>query len=155
MSTPLPGPPRKASVDAADFYVGRGPEGDYLGTAYSFDGSPERIAAFESFQSLDAEEYTEDTFRTVVADLLGENEGPNVWPWPYRTSEPTPWTYMFDKGTVYIYRYGVELAVLRCNYSRATPPGAIEAGKPARTPREVAPRMFPLVGRLGPAFVTR
>lgn len=132
----------KGHPDAADFYLGRGANARYIGTSFIVDSSPEAIEAWEIFQSLDEEPYTEDTFKATVADLLCDDEDPEEWPWLGRTTSlATPWTYMLDRGTVYVYRYGVEMARIACNYTRA---GRDKIG---REPRDQAVNQFAEVVR--------
>lgn len=134
--------PRKGHPDAADFYLGRGPDARYLGTSFIVDASPEAIEAWMIFQSLDEDPYTEETFKATVTDLLHDGEDPTEWPWDGRTdSLDTPWTYMFDRGTVYVYRYGVEMARIVCNYTRT------DRDRTGREPRDQAAHQFAAVIR--------
>jgi hypothetical protein len=50
--------------------------------------------------------------------------------WPYPSSTDTPWAYAYDAGTVYVYRYGVEMAAVRCNYTRDGRDGTREPRRP-------------------------
>lgn len=119
--------------DPADFYLGRGPSAEYLGSLPTA-GAPEDMQVWERFQSLTDENYTAQDFREEVDDLRGETikitEGPASWPWRYASSLDTPWAYVFDAGTVYVYRYGVEMAAIRCNYTRPGPAGTREPRRP-------------------------
>lgn len=122
--------------EPADFYQGRGPDAVYLGTVAA--GAPEDIEAWERFQSLTDENYTAQDFREEVADLreqprtgdLTKPGAPPTWNWGYASSSDTPWAYVFDAGTVYVYRYGVEMAAIRCNYTRPGPNGTREPRRP-------------------------
>lgn len=95
---------------AIDFYVGRGADAQYLGTAPS---APARLAP-GVFQRLDQDEYTERQFRSFVGAFVSTER----WPHPYASSDETSWTYAYDKGSVYVYHYGVEMVVIRCNAFR-------------------------------------
>lgn len=125
--------------EPADFYLGRGPEATYLGSIPTA-GAPEDITLWERFQSLNDENYTPKDFREEVEDLRGRVGIPD-WPWSYPSSDDTPWAYVFDAGTVYVYRYGVEMAAIRCNYTRNGPNGTREP----RRPQSATPT-FPRLG---------
>lgn len=117
-------------TEPADFFWGRGPNAQYLGSVLTA-GAPEDIEVWERFQNLDDENYTAKDFVDEVRDLRhAEHDTPPAWPWPYATSSETPWAYVFDAGTVYVYRYGVEMAAIRCNYTRPGPGGAREPRRP-------------------------
>jgi len=115
------------SPEPADFYWGRGPNAQYLGSLAAA-GAPEDIEIWERFQSITGEVYTADDFRAEVADL--RNDDSPSWPWRHTSSLDTPWAYAFDSGTVYVYRYGVEMAAVRCNYTRPGPGGTREPRRP-------------------------
>jgi len=93
----------------ADFYVGRGVHAEYLGT--SDRGHPTTVNVWAAFQSRGDTPYTELTFRGIAAHLLDAN----AWPHEHGDSSGTPWAYCWDKGTVYVYHYGVEVAQIRAN----------------------------------------
>jgi hypothetical protein len=92
-----------------DFYVGRGDNAEYLGTGRS-------IAHLEpfDFQSLSDQEFTEQDFRDVVRSMVDTM----TWPHEHADSSDTTWTYAYEKGSVYVYRKGVEMIVIRCNTHR-------------------------------------
>lgn len=116
--------------EPADFYWGRGPNAEYLGSI-STAGAPEDIEVWQRFQNLDDENYTADDFRDEVSDLRhAQHDTAPAWPWRYASSADTPWAYSFDSGTVYVYRYGVEMAAVRCNYTRSGPNGTREPRRP-------------------------
>jgi hypothetical protein len=97
----------------ADFYLGRGPNAEYLGSTQTFqDGDPEAVDAWAIFQSVSEEEYTEQDYRDEVSHLVAPDR---AWPHPHDNSEATEWAYAYDQGTVYVYRFGVEMAQIRCN----------------------------------------
>jgi hypothetical protein len=124
----------KTNTDAADFYLGRGGQARYLGTL-SDNGAPEDIEIWERFQSLDDEPVTDDAFRYQVEQLAEFT----TWPWTHhRDSADTPWAYMFDRGSLYVYRYGVEMARIVANY---TVPRA--RGAEGRQPRQANLNQFP------------
>jgi len=116
-------------TDAADFYLGRGPSAEYLGTRTD-NGGPEHIELWGRFQSLTEEPVTDDEFRDEVGELINFTR----WPWTsHATSADTPWAYMFDRGTLYVYRYGVELARIVANYTVPTRDHQGRQARPAVT----------------------
>jgi hypothetical protein len=116
--------------EPADFFLGRGPAAEYLGSVLT-SGAPEDIEAWELFQNLDDENYTAKDFVDEVREL--RHDIPPAWPWPYASSSETPWAYAYDAGTVYVYRYGVEMAAIRCNYTRDGRDGVREPRRPQST----------------------
>lgn len=119
----------RVRANAADFYLGRGPSAEYLGTLGD-NGAPEDIDVWERFQSLDNVPVTDDAFRYEVEQLAEFTR----WPWTsHTTSADTPWTYMFDRGTLYVYRYGVELARIVANYTVPTRDHQGRQARPAGT----------------------
>lgn len=123
--------------DAADFYLGRGGQAVYLGSATADGAAPEDIEVWARFQSLDEEPVTDASYQAEVRELVNHI----TWPWTDRDdSTGTPWTYMFDRGTLYIYRYGVEMARIVANYTVPLPRGA-----EGRQPRQVNLNQFPLM----------
>lgn len=101
---------------ATDFYVGRGPEAEYLGTVTRLDRSI--LTHPDLFMSLGTREYSADDFRRVAATAV---TGRAAWPHSHPDSTGTPWSVAYDKGSVYVYHHGVEMAVLRCNHRRWQP----------------------------------
>jgi hypothetical protein len=117
----------RTNNDAADFYLGRGEGAQYLGTA-TRDASPEQLDVFTRFQELTEDPFTEDQYRAEVAELVNFTR----WPWlnDHIDSISTPWTYMWDRGSVYVYRYGVEMAKIVANYGRKDRDGGRESRPP-------------------------
>jgi hypothetical protein len=124
---PQPTPTR----EPVDFYLGRGDNATYLGTTTL---TIERVNP-DLFRSLTPDEYTETDYLRAVAALTGNtrlrghalDDNPArladtlpAWPHEHADSTETPWTYCYDKGTVYVYRYGVEMLQIRCNTHRWT-----------------------------------
>lgn len=113
---PQPTPTR----EPVDFYLGRGDNATYLGTTTL---TIERVNP-DLFRSLAPDEYTETDYIETVAKLTGNPTlalgDPALWPHEHADSTETPWTYCYDKGTVYVYRYGVEMLQIRCNTHRWT-----------------------------------
>lgn len=136
------------TTDMADFYIGRGPSARYLGSVPR-DASPEQIDAWEIFQSLDEGEYTQDGYAYVVIELIEKRRGQHAKdtaPAARPPTERTPWTYMWEAGTVWIYYFGVEMALIRCNYTRSAPRvehldgggHLVHPGERIRKPRDTA-----------------
>lgn len=126
-----------ADTNAADFYLGRGGQAVYLGSMGD-NGAPEDIEIWERFQSLDVEPVTDGAFRYEVEQLVEFTR----WPWlnDHIDSSSTPWAYMFDRGTLYVYRYGVEMARIVANYTVPLPRGA-----QGRQPRQANRNQFPVM----------
>lgn len=92
----------------ADYWLGRGPEAEWLGST-AWDGYPEGIGADAAGgQMLSAE--TETTFRNAVARFLAGREDATLpaqgWPWPWNDSRTTDYAYAFDGGRVWCSRFG-------------------------------------------------
>lgn len=89
----------------ADFYVGRGPQAEWLGSI-AWDGYPEGIAA----DVLKAR--TENAFRSAVtAFIAGRDDGtkPEMgWPWPWNDSGTSDYGYCFDGGLTWWSDYARE-----------------------------------------------
>jgi hypothetical protein len=87
----------------ADFYVGRGPEAEWLGSI-AWDGYPEGIDHYV------LEGITEDDYRRAVERFLsdrGDATRPeDGWPWPWDDSGTTDYAYAFDGDTVYASPFG-------------------------------------------------
>lgn len=104
----------------ADFYVGAGPDAEWLGSI-AYDGY--RIDEMEARHATkDADcaacwaiknAKSEQDFREAVADLLGQNDDATMpdqgWPWPWETSDTTDYAYCFDGGRVRTFCFGSEL----------------------------------------------
>jgi len=106
-------------MEHADFYIGRGRDAEYLGTASDLDCSPgelfydgDKLTIWSEMQSLTLNLYTERDFRDMAAGWSDRK----TWPHDYHNSTHSAWTYCYDKGTVYVYHHGAEMAQIRCNY---------------------------------------
>lgn len=99
----------------ADFYVGRGPEAEWIGSI-AWDGYPSGLEDHESqystskggSQALRAT--TEEAFREGV-HRMGESRKDFTppergWPWPWDDSGTTDYAYFFDGGKVYASAFG-------------------------------------------------
>lgn len=104
--------PEDQSADpmVIDFYDGRGADAQYLGSVTGAPGLP----YFGVFQSVDETEYTRERYRRFVEAYVSYR----LWPHRHASSDETAWTFAYDKGSVYVYRYGVEMLVIRCNTHR-------------------------------------
>jgi len=121
--------------NVADFYLGRGRDAKYLGTAG--DCSPGQLAVWVRFTADDPEVelFHAASFSTAVLDLMNNDEPVpepdhygevlrfgrrswTTWPHEYDTSAGTAWTYSFDKGSVFVDRNGFPFAVIYCNGGR-------------------------------------
>jgi hypothetical protein len=88
----------------ADFYVGHGPEAEWLGSVawdgYQWAESPCMLRCAR----------TEEEYRAAVAKILeGQDDAttPDLgWPWPWKTSVLTDFTYAFDAGELHVYYFG-------------------------------------------------
>ncbi|MEV8635199.1 hypothetical protein AB0395_26430 [Streptosporangium sp. NPDC051023] len=84
----------------ADFYVGRGPDAEWLGSI-AWDGNPAGICT--DTRALEAGD--EQTFRDLLGGFLasrGDATTPDQgWPWPWNDSRTTDYAYAFDSGRVY------------------------------------------------------
>lgn len=87
----------------ADFYIGRGPNAQWLGSI-AWDGMPDSIDA----DVLTAT--TEESFRDALMAFFGERDdvsGPeHGWPWPWENSRLTDYSYAFDIGKVWTCPFG-------------------------------------------------
>ena len=107
------------SSRAVDFYVGRGDNAEYLGTEYGRE--PFALPNWLEFCSLDNLEYREEDYRNTVrarrTDPMadGARFASRSWPHQGDSSETTAWALCYDHGSVYVYHYGVEMQVWRCN----------------------------------------
>jgi hypothetical protein len=86
----------------ADFYIGRGPGAEWLGSvawdAYP-SGLPSELLAATS----------EDEFRARVAELASRDDWTSPsdgWPWPWNDSHTTDYAYAFDGGAVWAASFG-------------------------------------------------
>lgn len=87
----------------ADFYVGRGPKAEWLGSI-AWDGYPKGIP-----KPLRRAK-TEEEFRMEVAKELSKREDATFpemgWPWPWDDSKTTDYAYAFDEGRVWASCFG-------------------------------------------------
>jgi hypothetical protein len=97
----------------ADFYVGRGPDAEWLGSI-AWDGYPDGIDHYV------LEGITEDDYRRAVERFLSERRSPTPtrsrtgdatlpeqgWPWPWNDSGTTDFAYAYDSGIVWASNYG-------------------------------------------------
>ena len=87
----------------ADFYIGRGPQAEWLGSI-AWDGYPNGIPT----GVLSATDGT--GFRKSVAALLVERKDGTTpqmgWPWLWDDSSTTDYAYAFDGGQVYASNFG-------------------------------------------------
>lgn len=110
---------------SVDFYVGRGEGAEYLGSEWGRE--PYALPSWLEFCSLDNQEYTEQDYRSTVKTrrrakniLSGVDFASAEWPHRHATSDSTAWTLCYDKGSIYVYHYGVEMQVWRCNTHATT-----------------------------------
>lgn len=95
----------------ADFYIGRGPKAEWLGST-AWDGYPSGFAGkdgnVKTSPIFSAE--GEDTYRVAVMTELAGREDATLpaqgWPWPWGTSHTTDYAYAFDGGRVWASCYG-------------------------------------------------
>lgn len=87
----------------ADFYVGRGPEAEWLGSV-AWDGYPD---GFD--ESLFGLASAEDWRRAVLHMLVAREDStlpPQGWPWPWDDSGTTDYAYAFDGDRVWGSAFG-------------------------------------------------
>lgn len=114
------------SSNLADFYLGRGPTAVYLGTAA--DASPAQLDVWARFTADDpeAELFGSDHFTKAVTAAMaeradaavGDNGAWLLWPHEHTDSGETAWSYSFDKGSLYVDRFGYQQAVIYSNQGR-------------------------------------
>lgn len=92
----------------ADFYVGRGPEAEWLGSI-AMDGYPQGWAGDSAHGPVVAST-TEEEYRANVAKVLTacdhSTKPEQGWPWPWEDSRTTDYAYAFDGGLVYATCFG-------------------------------------------------
>lgn len=83
----------------ADFYVGTGPEAEWLGSV-CFDGyqwAENENCDLRAARSVEA-------YRAAVKVILEEDDRATTpdmgWPWPWKTSKTTDYAYYFKDGAV-------------------------------------------------------
>lgn len=88
----------------ADYYIGRGVDAQWLGST-AWDGYPDGMPP----ELLTA--VTEAEFRSVLAGMADTRPDFTIpktdnWPWPWKDSHLTDYTYAFDSDTVYVSSFG-------------------------------------------------
>lgn len=87
----------------ADFYVGRGPEAEWLGSI-AWDGDPSGVDVDVLRSTTDA------TFRANVDRFFSERDDVTLpargWPWPWNNSGTTDYAYALDEGAVWASNFG-------------------------------------------------
>lgn len=100
----------------ADFYVGRGPKAEWIGSV-AYDGFPflTKAAVGNHEGILTAE--TESGFRNAVTKMLRSREDATLpaqgWPWPWEDSGTTDYAYAFDDGEVWVSAFGCKWFKIR------------------------------------------
>jgi len=83
----------------ADFYVGRGPAAEWIGSV-AFDGDP---GSFK--ESGITKATTEESYRSIVAAELKQRDDATLpeqgWPWPWENSLTSDYAFAFDGGQVW------------------------------------------------------
>jgi hypothetical protein len=97
----------------ADFYVGRGPEAEWLGSI-AWDGYDVPLALREAQTEADFRLQV-DAFLKTRDDATWPAEG---WPWPWDTSELTDCAYAFDTNAVFEEYAGYWFSALSDNNER-------------------------------------
>jgi hypothetical protein len=91
-----------------DFYVGRGPDAEWLGSL-GMDGYPSGLVADPAMGPVLAAA-TEAEYRARVARVLAavsHATTPDLgWPWPWENSRLTDFAYAFDAGAVHVSNFG-------------------------------------------------
>jgi hypothetical protein len=83
----------------ADFYVGRGPSAEWLGSI-AFDGYPGGHP--ESLLFLTDEAEYRAQVKKIIKGESGSGTTPDQgWPWPWEDSGTTDYAYAFDEGRVW------------------------------------------------------
>lgn len=87
----------------ADFYVGKGPEAEWLGSI-AWDGYPSGVADNVFTPKI------EKTYRKRVEAFLQTRDDTTLpadgWPWPWEDSCTTDYAYTFHNGKVYVSCFG-------------------------------------------------
>lgn len=104
-------------MSTADFYLGTGPDAQYLGSLLD-DGSPAAMDDLDLFGPAEGgQPYSDETFVRIVEDVLREvveaptdermaalaSEG-DSWPHNYLDSSGTDYVYAAVKGAVHVFR---------------------------------------------------
>jgi hypothetical protein len=119
----------------ADFYIGRGPEAEWIGSI-AFDGYPENGDVIGTCAGVQ----TEDLFRRRVQALEQRKDftdpAKHGWPWPWEDSRTTDYAYAFDEGQVWVSDFGREWFAFG-----TTPPDEEDESAPEREKSAVFPNM--------------
>jgi hypothetical protein len=87
----------------ADFYLGRGPKAEWLGSI-AWDGYPGGIP------NKVLNSWTDDEFRERVAEFSATRKDwtspEQGWPWPWENSATTDYAYAFEDDGVWVSRFG-------------------------------------------------
>jgi len=98
----------------ADFYVGRGPEAEWLGSI-AWDGSPDCVTK----GMLKARDRR--AFRKAVKEFFaGRNDATlpeQGWPWPWEDSRTSDHAYAYDEGKVWVSSFGRRYITVRQYFS--------------------------------------
>lgn len=135
----------------ADFYVGRGPEAEWLGSV-SWDGYPSGLSHEHYSKSGKIDIFgaeTEESYREQVQQMLDSRDDATQptterWPWPWEDSRTTDYAYAFEGGKVYASSFGHTWFEVDLNAENCGEPEEYE------TAEKVA--VFPnMAGRMGSA----
>ena len=87
----------------ADFYVGRGPQAEWLGSI-AYDGDPGGLDVLLSLAG------TEEQWRAAVrTEILGRDDGTlpeQGWPWPWKDSRTTDYAYAWEDAGIWCSCFG-------------------------------------------------
>jgi hypothetical protein len=94
---------RRKMGTRADFYIGRTPEAEWIGSV-AWDGYPGGI------NEAILKATTEEEFRKAVESYFEPRDDVtrplDGWPWPWETSSTTDYAYAFDTDKVFISNFG-------------------------------------------------
>jgi hypothetical protein len=91
----------------ADFYVGRGKDAEWLGSI-AMDGYPDGgiLAEFCELNGV----LTEAKYRRIIAEISEKRSSwtspEQGWPWPWKDSRTTDYSYAYDDGKCWVSSYG-------------------------------------------------
>jgi hypothetical protein len=123
----------------ADFYLGRGPGAQWLGSVVDY-GSPADVASENLFREARGN-YTEDSYlervRQIMLDANQDAHWPRspwatqrTWPHEHATSADTDYAYAYTKNAVWVFRQGHLLAIHHPNGASAVEHFPIMEGVP-------------------------
>ena len=106
-----------AQRKAHDFYLGRGPQAEFLGSIHvAVDVgvlADQLLAPFRLWREGNAQQpFTDDVWRRRVDNLLDSTHDvdPNAvgisWPHAYKNSLDSDYSWWFEKGGLYLYNFG-------------------------------------------------